>query len=89
MSSAAYLAKKFELRKGGSECNHPDCKKMPGKEVVLIEVDLAKKKKREIGTVYMCSDHYRDIRKVMDELKLASPGKVMEKRTFDIGFVTY
>lgn len=91
MSSASYLANNFNLRKGGKECNCSECNRMPSKEMVLFEMDLSRSKKRELGTVYMCSNHYPETsKKTLYEMnKTCKSGKIIDKKVFDIGYVTY
>ncbi|MFH1978672.1 MAG: hypothetical protein ABIJ92_05080 [Candidatus Aenigmatarchaeota archaeon] len=85
------LSTVLDLRKRGNTCNIPQCEKMPVKEMVLIEHDKLKQRKREIATVYFCSDHCD---KKPDEIVrranvVAGKGKIIDKKVFDIGYITY
>jgi len=91
MSSAAYLVNTLDIRKGSKECNMPNCHKIPTKEMILVETDLAKSKNRELGVVYLCSDHYPETSKKMllDMNQMSKSGKIIDKKVFDIGYITY
>ncbi|MFH1364876.1 MAG: hypothetical protein ABIH52_04470 [Candidatus Aenigmatarchaeota archaeon] len=91
MSSATYLARNFDLVKGAKECNCLECSRMPTKEMVLLELDLTRNKHRELGTIYICSDHFSETSKktLFDMNKLCKTGRIIDKKVFDIGYVTY
>jgi hypothetical protein len=79
----------FDLRKLSKTCNYRDCKKLPTKQAVILETDS--KSTREIVDLYFCAEHYnRNIRTIMEKLNaLSEKGKFIEKKVFDIGYITY
>jgi len=77
----------YDLRKLSKTCNYGDCKKLPSKEIIIVEEQ--NRMSRELVAIYFCEEHHnRNINTVLEKLKAASQGKV-EKRVSDIGYMTY
>jgi len=90
MEQEAILAlKEVNLRKISKACNFPSCRKLPSKQAMILEVSNSGKK--ELVDLYFCEEHYdRNIQKILEKLTSAcEKGALIEKRVFDIGYVTY
>ncbi len=71
-------------------CNFRGCGKKPGKEMLISQVDMDTKTKRDIISLYLCSDHFREMEKRLEGVvNKFRGGKVYVIKGFDIGFVTY
>jgi hypothetical protein len=81
----------YDLRKLSKTCNYKDCQKLPSKEVIITETDGKSMKKKDLVSIYFCTEHYnRNIRAVIEKINNSSErGKLIEKKVFDIGYVTY
>ncbi|MBL7206850.1 MAG: hypothetical protein ISS36_04590, partial [Candidatus Aenigmarchaeota archaeon] len=86
------IASKFDLRKFKKVCNEKKCLKFPSKEVVFFELDLRTLKKKELASAYLCPEHYKpeELKDIVKELNnICEKGKIIDKKAFEIGFVTY
>jgi hypothetical protein len=81
----------FDIRKRDKSCNVHGCNKLPTKEAIIIESDMMLKRKRELASVYFCTLHYdHSIRSLLSRLNnVCEKGKIIDKKVFDIGYVTY
>lgn len=81
----------FDLKKLNKMCNHRECKKYPSKEILLYETDLITKEKKELVSLYFCTEHYNNIsRKIATKLnEIGDKRWVINKKEFDIGFITH
>jgi len=49
MEIIGFISKNYDIGKFNRICNIKDCNKFPGKEILIIENDMIKEKKREIA----------------------------------------
>ena len=86
-----FLAQMFELRNFKKICNWTGCGKMPSKEIVLQETDIITKEKKNVASLYFCTGHYNDISKQITKKlnEIANKRWVINKKEFDIGFITH
>ena len=86
-----FIINSFDLRKRHKSCNVQGCDKIPTKEAIIVESDLVLKRKRELASVYFCTEHYDyNIARVLNKLNtICEKGKIIDKKVFDIGYVTH
>ena len=86
-----FLADSFDLKKFNKNCNHKNCIKLPNKEILLYETDLITKEKKVVASLYLCTEHYNHISKVIvDKLNgIADKRWVIDKKEHDIGYITH
>lgn len=86
-----YISKKYDIGKFNRICNHKDCHKFPGKEILITEIDKKFDKTREIASLFFCNTHFKEAHKdLKKELKqFTTPLLVLELKVFEIGYVTY
>ena len=85
-----FIMKSFDIRKLSRTCNTHGCDKPPAKEVNVFEFDAKTAKKRELVTLYLCSNHYNSLDLFLNRLKeLCEKGRIIQKEVFDVGCVTY
>ena len=82
---------RFELQKMGRFCNKRGCMRRPMKKVLIEETDLISSEKKDIVELFFCNDHYRSfLSESLNDLNgMKEPEKVLSKRVFEIGYVTY
>ena len=85
------LAEEFELRNFNKICNYHGCIKLPGKEIVLHETDLITKERKNVASLYFCTEHYNKTYKtITDKLNdIADKRLIIGKKSHDIGFITH
>ena len=84
------IVEQFELRKLTRACNCIDCERIPVKEMLVFEMDFKTARERELVSLYLCRRHYNEIaEEFLQKLKSMLAGKVIDKRVFDIGYVTH
>ena len=57
----------------------------------MFEFDLRTLKKTELVSLYFCNEHYNhSLKETLKKLsEMCEKGKMIEKKVFDIGYVTY
>lgn len=90
-SQMQLLARRFNLRNLNKTCNYRECRKLPNKEITLIETDLITKERKNVASLYFCTEHHNKITKnITTELnEIANKRWVIGKKEFDIGFITH
>ena len=85
------LARSLEISKMGKACNVIGCCEPPTKQVMLSERNLCTRKKRDLASIYFCTQHYNnELRPVINTLKGAcSKGIKIEKTVKEIGCITH
>ncbi len=89
MKPEAVLAlEDLNLRKISKACNFRDCPRLPSKQAVLLEISGSGKK--EIADLYFCEKHFASqIDRILEALEPhKEKGTALEKKVFDIGYVT-
>ncbi len=90
MELLGIISEHCDIRKMKSNCNFAGCEKKPGKEMLIFQVDMNTRKKRDIISIYLCSEHYREMEKRLEGVvNKFREGKMYVIKGFDIGFVTY
>ncbi len=91
MDPLNYILTNYEIRKLSKTCNFIGCDKFPSKEILVSVYDSKKVKSKELVSLYLCSKHFEIVEKTLvDELaKLCEEGKIVQKRVFDVGFITH
>ena len=85
-----FIAESFDLGKLKKTCNVRGCDKIPTREVTIFERDIITSEKRELVSLYFCTEHYGNINKLMRDLnKVSEPRKKTGRRVKDISCVTY
>ena len=89
MDMVSLISKNFDLKNFSRNCNFHGCNRLPTKEATIFEFDPKTQKKRDLVSLYFCTEHYNtSIQKLMKEIKKIINDKIIEKRIFDIGYVT-
>lgn len=79
-----------DIRLLKKNCNFRECKKKPGKEMLISQVNMETRTKKDIISLYLCSDHFKEMEELLkDVVNKFKEGKMYVIKGFDIGFVTY
>lgn len=92
MQELELIANRFDLRKFKKTCNAKNCEKFPSKEIVFFELELKTLKKKELASVYLCSEHFKpeELKELIVELNnICVKGKIIDRKVFEVGFITY
>ena len=85
-----FIMRSFDIRKLSRACNTHGCSKPPSKEVNVFEFDARTTRKRELVTLYLCTEHHSGLSSFLEQLKgLCERGRIIQKEDFDIGRVTH
>jgi hypothetical protein len=81
----------YDIKRLKTRCNFKNCKKKPGKEILIYEFDRITSKRRDLISLYLCSTHYKNAEKALPEKleSLKSGGKIIKGKVFNIGMVTH
>jgi hypothetical protein len=84
------ISRNFDLKNFSTNCNFRGCTRLPTKEAIISEFDPKTSHKRDLVSLYFCAEHYNStIQNVIEEVKRISDGKIVDKRVFEIGYVTH
>ncbi len=73
-----------------SGCNFRDCGKKPGKEMLIFQINMDTRTKKDILSIYLCSDHFSEMEKLLEVVvNRFKAGKMYRIKGSDTGFVTY
>jgi len=90
MELLGVVNKHCDIRRLKSNCNFRDCGKKPGKEMLIFQIDMNTRTKKDIISIYLCSDHFTEMEKLLgDIVNRFKAGKRYVIKGFDTGFVTY
>ncbi|MCK4335866.1 MAG: hypothetical protein KAW40_04050 [Candidatus Aenigmarchaeota archaeon] len=82
--------KHCDIRRLKRNCNFRDCEKKPGKEMLIFQVDMDTRTKKDIISIYLCSEHFGKMEKLLEGVvNRFKEGKRYVIKGFDTGFVTY
>ena len=71
-------------------CNFRGCEKKPGKEMLIFQVNMNDRTKKDIISLYLCSEHFRTMEKRLEGIvNKFKEGRMYKIKGFNIGFVTY
>lgn len=85
------LVNRFDLRRMGRMCNIRECRRLPQKEVILLEVSggPGKKARRELASLYLCENHHKThTDMLLKALNTGEGGTKIDKKVNDIGYIT-
>jgi hypothetical protein len=84
------IGKHCDIRFMKTRCNFRGCEKKPGKEMLIFQIDMDTRTKKDIISVYLCTDHFKDMEKNLEGVvNVFKSGKMYRIKDFDIGFVTF
>ena len=90
MDTINLILREFDVRKLNRACNHKGCEKIPTKEMLIYETDFRNQRRKDLVSLYFCSKHYEVSKKFLQKLAgVCEKGRVVDKKVFDIGYVTY
>ena len=90
MDMVSHISRSFDLKNFSRSCNFHGCNRLPTKEATIFEFDPKTKRKRDLVSLYFCAEHYNiTIRKLMKDIRKIENGKVIDKRVFEIGYITH
>ena len=73
-----------------TRCNFRGCEKKPGKEMLIFQIDMDTRTKRDIISIYLCTDHFKEMEKNLEgTVNVFKAGRMYRIKDFDIGFVTF
>lgn len=82
--------KHCDIRRMKRNCNFIKCEKKPGKEMLIFQINMDTRTKKDIISIYLCSDHFREMEKLLEGVvNKFKEGKMYRIKGFDTGFVTY
>jgi hypothetical protein len=85
------LLESFDLRKLDRSCNFRGCDRHPSREILLQETNIITKERKEMASLYFCSEHYNDVSgDITVRLnEVADKRWVVGKKEYDVGFITH
>jgi len=84
------VSKHCDIRRMKRSCNFGECKKKPGKEMLIFQIDMDTRTKKNILSIYLCSGHFREMERCLEGVvNRFRSGKMYRIKGIDIGFVTY
>lgn len=79
-----------DIRRMKRQCNFRGCDRKPGREMLIFQVDMETRKKKDIASLYLCTDHFKkmenNLEGVVNKFK---EGKMYAVKGMDTGFVTF
>ncbi len=87
-----FVGKRYDIRKLERKCNFINCNRKPGKEILIYEFDIRTGKKKELLSLYLCSEHFIVARNTLiEDLKKTGnmEGKKINIKVFDTGIITH
>jgi hypothetical protein len=79
-----------DIRRMKANCNFRDCGKKPGKEMLIFQINMDTRTKKNIISIYLCPEHFGEMEKMLENVvNIFKAGKMYRIKGFDIGFVTY
>jgi hypothetical protein len=91
MSVMQAIADAFDLQRRSRLCNVSGCLSIPTKKVTLFEEARLTGKRKALATIFLCGQHYQTTMPLFltEANTKAGPGKFIDKRVHEIGFITY
>ena len=84
------VSKHCDIRRLKRNCNFRDCEKKPGKEMLIFQINMDTRTKKNIISIYLCSDHFTEMEKLLEGVvNRFREGKRYVIKGIDTGFVTY
>ena len=79
-----------DIRRLKSLCNFKDCEKRPGKEMLIFQLNMKDRTKKDTMSLYLCTEHLEIVQKKLEGvLNKFKEGKMYGVKSRDIGFVTF
>ena len=89
MEAMQFILQKFDIKKLRTGCNIKGCKKVPTKELLLLEFDR-KRPARRIASLYLCEKHCKkEANSISKELNKTKAGKHIGGRIYNIPPITH
>ncbi len=76
MNKMKLILEHYDIKHLSNKCNFHGCNKKPTKFVEIIERNNMKK--RVLVKIYVCDEHLKSIKKLVDKLKSVSKGVFIE-----------
>ena len=89
MERFLFLTGIMDLRKFKSTCNFKSCAAPPSKEVIIKEFDVHRDMKRDVVSLYVCSEHFKTIAPIIERFNALSTGKIISTEVKETGIVTH
>ncbi|UCC91948.1 MAG: hypothetical protein JSV39_01645, partial [Candidatus Aenigmatarchaeota archaeon] len=55
-----------DIRRLKKNCNFRECGKKPGREMLIFQIDMGTRTKKDIISIYLCSDHFMEMEKLLE-----------------------
>ena len=82
--------KHCDIRRMRKNCNFRECDKKPGKEMLIFQVSMKDRTKKDVMSIYLCTDHFHQMEKSLEGvINKFKEGKMYVIKSNDIGFVTF
>jgi len=79
-----------DIRRMKSQCNFGECGKKPGKEMLIFQLNMKDRTKKNVMSIYLCRDHFLKMEKNLEGVvNKFKEGKMYGVKSVDIGFVTF
>ena len=91
LDSSWVLAKILDIWKMSRACNQIGCMKAPTKKITVAGRSILTKEKRELASIYFCTEHYNNgLQPIINTLKDACSKEIkIEKTVKEIGCITH
>lgn len=90
MELLSAVDKHCDIRRLRSLCNFRGCEKKPGKEMLIFQVNMKDRTKRDVMSIYLCTEHFKEMEKRLEGVvNRFREGRMYGIKGNDIGFVTF
>lgn len=79
-----------DIRRMKSRCNHRECERKPGKEMLIFQLNMKDRTKKDVMSIYLCSEHFKFMEKKLEGvINKFKEGRMYGMKANDTGFVTF
>jgi hypothetical protein len=72
--------KHCDIRLLRTNCNFRNCSRKPGKEMLILQLDMNTAKRKGIVSLYLCPEHYEEMERVLEGIV----GKFKDRKIYKI-----
>ena len=91
MNHSWILAKNLDIWKMDKACNSQGCQKSPTKKVLIFQSNTITHEKKDLASLYFCTEHYNDkLIPIIQNLNEACGKRIkIFKKVKEIGYITH
>jgi hypothetical protein len=91
MQCSWVITENLEIGKMARACNFSGCMKAPTKKITLSGRSVLTREKRDLASIYFCTEHYnKELRPITEKLRNACGKQIkIEKTVKEIGYITH